>query len=241
MTSASRRQRWLSQVDALGDRLLLAYGPFLVRGSSARPRAPLVSFDRMMSSIRDSFEMEVLLKTSACAYEYVKHASKRSAAAAAAGVGSSKSGAAAKRALAISDRYGLDFPLFLPCSSWTKDRKAMEEFLKLQPEAVPSSSVADSEAAGAGGGRRRALTHAARMAVWNRWQEGGMFAGSGPCHACDREITQQEFECGHVVAAVKGGTNLLDNLRPLCRACNRSMGTMTLAEFKAMLHGPARM
>jgi len=84
---------------------------------------------------------------------------------------------------------------------------------------------------------RRPLSLAARMTVWNTWQAGGAEAGSGPCHVCGRAILQQDFECGHVVSVAHGGTNSIDNLRPLCRTCNRSMGTMCLDDFKIDLMG----
>lgn len=224
------QNRWQAQVDQLGDCLLRAYGPFLVRGKQARGvRLPLLSYDLLMSCVRESFQMETLLKTGATAYEYVQYVSRRELEAAAAAPAPKRR--AVKSALAVADRYGLDRPLLLrpgpgrdarSAHGWARDHELMREFLAEQQSACTSDS----------GVRRRPLSHAARMAVWNRWTEGGMYAGSGPCHACGRLISQQEFECGHVVAVAHGGSDGLDNLRPLCRACNRSMGTKTLDEFK---------
>eukprot|EP00798_Chlamydomonas_sp_ICE-L_P017333 gene17333-23642_t len=45
-------------------------------------------------------------------------------------------------------------------------------------------------------------------------------------------ITQQDFECGHVVSRAMGGATILDNLLPICRSCNRSMGTTDMRVFK---------
>lgn len=230
-TSNRRHQRWIAQVDALGDRLLHSFGPFLVR-KGVRARAPLVSYDVLMSSIRDSFHMEVLLKSSSSAYEYVKFVSAREMTSTP--LPSAKS---LKVARAISDRYGLDAPLYLCRKAskkhrphpWTMDVDLIEEFLSTR---VQDDDIEQGEKKG-----RQPLSHAARMAVWNQWTEGGMYAGSGPCHACSRVISQQEFECGHVIAVANGGKNAIDNLRPLCRACNRSMGTMTLEEFRSVLNG----
>jgi hypothetical protein len=78
--------------------------------------------------------------------------------------------------------------------------------------------------------KRRSLPAAVRMAVWNRWF--GFDKGVGQCKCCDRVIYQQDFECGHVVAHSRGGPDTVDNLRPICRTCNRSMGDRDFNEFK---------
>jgi 5-methylcytosine-specific restriction endonuclease McrA len=74
--------------------------------------------------------------------------------------------------------------------------------------------------------------------VWNAWVPGAARAGEGACACCGRSITQQDFECGHVVAAARGGSTRVDNMRPVCRACNRSMGVTDMREFAAAHFGP---
>lgn len=76
---------------------------------------------------------------------------------------------------------------------------------------------------------------AVRMAVWNTWH--GVEKGTGDCFCCGGRVTQQDFECGHVVAAVHGGSNTVDNLRTLCRTCNRSMGDKDMLVFKRTYWG----
>jgi 5-methylcytosine-specific restriction endonuclease McrA len=39
------------------------------------------------------------------------------------------------------------------------------------------------------------------------------------------------FECGHVISEFNGGTNKLNNLKPICVSCNSSMGTQNMDEF----------
>lgn len=46
------------------------------------------------------------------------------------------------------------------------------------------------------------------------------------------QIKLTNFEVGHNVAVSKGGSDELDNLRPLCSACNKSIGTKTIEEVK---------
>ena len=67
------------------------------------------------------------------------------------------------------------------------------------------------------------------MALWNRVF--GELAGAGQCACCRRTITQQGFECGHVIPVAKGGTDALENLRPICTLCNRSMGANHMDEW----------
>ena len=78
---------------------------------------------------------------------------------------------------------------------------------------------------------KKKIPKATRMALWNRTF--GERRGVGKCHCCGREVTQQAFECGHVVASSHGGSDALDNLRPLCAVCNRSMGAEDMTAFMA--------
>jgi hypothetical protein len=59
----------------------------------------------------------------------------------------------------------------------------------------------------------------------------------GPCYICKKEIDARHFEAGHVVPASKGGSDIIDNLRPLCKPCNASMSNMELYEYKSRYHG----
>ncbi len=52
------------------------------------------------------------------------------------------------------------------------------------------------------------------------------------CCCCNIEpITKGNFECGHIISHVDGGKIQLDNLRPICGLCNKSMSTMNMIDF----------
>ena len=54
------------------------------------------------------------------------------------------------------------------------------------------------------------------------------------CHVtwCRNIITPFTFEAGHNVPSSKGGASTIDNLLPICAACNKSMGNQyTISEF----------
>ena len=52
----------------------------------------------------------------------------------------------------------------------------------------------------------------------------GHDAGIGKCYCCQKEINSKKFDCGHIVSVAHGGTNNIDNLKPVCSTCNKSMG-----------------
>jgi len=54
----------------------------------------------------------------------------------------------------------------------------------------------------------------------------------GNCYCCKLEvISRNNFDCGHIVSEKNGGKVKLDNLKPICRSCNSTMGTMNMNEF----------
>jgi len=59
----------------------------------------------------------------------------------------------------------------------------------------------------------------------------GKEKGVGNCFCCNTEIDSKHFECGHVIPISKGGPDTIENLRPICSLCNRSMGSKNMAEF----------
>ena len=74
-----------------------------------------------------------------------------------------------------------------------------------------------------------------RQLVWNKFI--GAKNGTGYCWCCNSTVINVfEFECGHILARSKGGPDTVENLRPICGLCNRSMGAMHMLEFMK-LHG----
>ena len=85
--------------------------------------------------------------------------------------------------------------------------------------------------------RRTSIKKALRNEVWNKYI--GATKTEGPCYGCRRTIHIQDYEVGHNKARAQGGTDNLSNLRPICRPCNRAMGTMSIETYKKRLKGPA--
>nr|QFG74039.1 MAG: AAA domain protein [Megaviridae environmental sample] len=54
----------------------------------------------------------------------------------------------------------------------------------------------------------------------------------GKCYVCNEMITAYKFEVGHIQSVANGGGDNITNLKPICRACNGSMGTKNMEDYK---------
>jgi hypothetical protein len=71
----------------------------------------------------------------------------------------------------------------------------------------------------------RQISKALRKLVWAKCVD-------NMCEICEDEISEKEFEAGHIVARALGGQINIDNLIPICFTCNRGMGTRNAYEYK---------
>jgi 5-methylcytosine-specific restriction endonuclease McrA len=80
--------------------------------------------------------------------------------------------------------------------------------------------------------KKNKIPKSLKTKVWN--ENFGKSCGEHMCYVgCGKMIYQSDFECGHIVAEINGGDMNIDNLKPICGQCNKSMGTMNLEKFKA--------
>jgi len=69
-----------------------------------------------------------------------------------------------------------------------------------------------------------------KAACWNKWI--GRDNGIAKCFCCNlNEITQLNFQAGHIISQHDGGEMSVDNLRPVCGSCNSSMGKKNMEKF----------
>jgi len=78
--------------------------------------------------------------------------------------------------------------------------------------------------------RKKQIPKAVRVAVWNKYI-GNNIAQSECSVGCGEMISINNFECGHVISEKHGGPITIQNLRPICSNCNKSMGTTNMQEF----------
>lgn len=78
--------------------------------------------------------------------------------------------------------------------------------------------------------KKKSIPKSLKIKVWNTYI--GEDIGKIKCLCCDTiDITQSIFECGHIIAEAKGGETSLENLRPICSTCNKSMKTINMNDY----------
>jgi 5-methylcytosine-specific restriction endonuclease McrA len=79
--------------------------------------------------------------------------------------------------------------------------------------------------------KKTKIPQSLRISVWDTYI--GRSIGEILCDVCKTtKISQFNFQCGHIIAEMKGGLTNIENLRPICKSCNCSMGTTNLEEYK---------
>lgn len=80
-------------------------------------------------------------------------------------------------------------------------------------------------------GKKAHIPKALREQVWVHYNK-RVFTAKCYVEWCTNNVTPFDFEVGHNIPESKGGTLDIDNLRPICGKCNRSMGnSYTIDEF----------
>mgnify|MGYP003653419957 FL=1 len=77
---------------------------------------------------------------------------------------------------------------------------------------------------------RKSIPKTLKNKVWDTYI--GKKKGVGKCFCCRCDIDSKNFDCGHVISVRDGGPTNLENLRPICAPCNKSMGTENMKLFK---------
>jgi len=78
--------------------------------------------------------------------------------------------------------------------------------------------------------KKQSIPKQVRLIVWNHYI--GEDIIKHRCLCCKKVIiTNTNFDVGHVLSEKNGGTHEINNLRPICGACNHSMGTENMVDF----------
>jgi hypothetical protein len=77
---------------------------------------------------------------------------------------------------------------------------------------------------------KQTIPEAVRLKVWSTYI--GINQAEGKCFCCrDQTIHITHFQCGHIMSEHAGGQITIQNLRPICKKCNCSMGVNNMVEF----------
>jgi 5-methylcytosine-specific restriction endonuclease McrA len=78
--------------------------------------------------------------------------------------------------------------------------------------------------------KKQSIPKNVRIIVWNHYI--GEDIIKHRCLCCKKVIiSNTNFEVGHVISEKSGGTHEINNLRPICFACNHSMGSENMIDF----------
>ena len=75
---------------------------------------------------------------------------------------------------------------------------------------------------------RERISKPLRRRVWEKRNGKSL---EGKCYCCKEDVGYDAFECGHIQPVFYGGSTTVDNLEPICKICNRDMGTENLEVF----------
>jgi 5-methylcytosine-specific restriction endonuclease McrA len=82
---------------------------------------------------------------------------------------------------------------------------------------------------------KRTIPKTIRNQVWRKWCGNTL---DGKCFSCGLLLKYECWEAGHIVSEAHGGQTTIDNLRPICLACNRSMGKTNMYDFMRKYNMP---
>lgn len=84
-------------------------------------------------------------------------------------------------------------------------------------------------------GKKQKIPLALREQVWILYLGETKFKHKCNVKWCENIITPFNFEVGHNIPESKGGATNIDNLRPICSKCNKSMGSQySIDEFSEL-------
>ena len=83
--------------------------------------------------------------------------------------------------------------------------------------------------------KKKKIPLALREQVWLLYCNDKYFKHKCKVTWCENMMTPFTFEVGHNIPESKGGETSIDNLRPICSKCNKSMGSdYTIDEFSEL-------
>lgn len=81
---------------------------------------------------------------------------------------------------------------------------------------------------------RKSIPKSLKFEVWERYFGQRL---RGKCLCCkSTDIARDDCEMCHIISVASGGETNIDNLKPGCKNCNRSMGTMDFEEYRRKYH-----
>lgn len=84
--------------------------------------------------------------------------------------------------------------------------------------------------------KKHKISQSLRELCWNTYV--GKAVGITKCPCCGiSDITPFNFNCRHIITYANGGKTSIENLRPICSGCNKSIGSENMDVFKQKYFG----
>jgi len=81
--------------------------------------------------------------------------------------------------------------------------------------------------------RKKQISQTVRLDVWKT--RFGNNVSSRQCPCCNlNTLTLKNFECGCIISVVNGGFIQQDNLIPICKSCNKSIGFYNIGDYMVL-------
>lgn len=93
---------------------------------------------------------------------------------------------------------------------------------------ISSNTSNNGKHVNSGKKKRKPIPQKIRYQVWRNAFKDKM---DGHCYCCMEPIKFETWECGHIKSHATGGKDTTDNLRPLCRSCNKSMSAVNMLDW----------
>jgi len=78
--------------------------------------------------------------------------------------------------------------------------------------------------------KRKTIPAPLKRDCWNKWI--GPNVAQSHCLCCNNhKISMNDFEAGHIISDADGGELSVNNLKPICSMCNKSMGKKNMNDF----------
>ncbi len=78
-------------------------------------------------------------------------------------------------------------------------------------------------------GKRKKFSKIDRKTIYVQYF--GSWKEDGQCQICKSTIDYENFDMGHIKSVKNGGSNLLENIKPLCKTCNTSLGSLNIDDY----------
>jgi hypothetical protein len=206
------------------------YKPYL--SEAVRPRDPNISLDKMCDKImNDSIILFQYIKDGTELFNYMKYINNK--------IWTKfdpekKGNKVINKPLYAYVQYILNAE-----NDWTSNIKLIQDFISTMETATTTTETAITAATATTettatvpdtpvlveSTKRKHIPQKVRQDLWKKYYGENYNA---LCLICKQQISINIFEAGHIISAADGGGDNIDNLRPICRDCNRSMGTKNM-------------